>query len=78
MEVFKTFGTKLEVHLTRAYVDSVSYEEATAAAQQLDWNQFHMTKNGDGTVNVSFILGKEVSNELWKFIGGDTPGPQLA
>lgn len=78
MEVFKTFGTKLEVHNTRAYVDSVSYEEATAAAQQLDWNQFHLTKNNNGTVNASFILGKEVSDALWAFIGGNNPGPLVA
>lgn len=78
MEVFKTFGTKLEVHLTRAYVEGISYEDAALAGKQLDWRQFHIIKNTDGTVNASFILSKEASNELWKFVGGDEPDPLLA
>lgn len=77
MEVFKTFGDKLELFATRAFVDGVSYEEATLAAQQIEWNQFHLIKNRDGTVNASFILGKEVSDLLWAFIGRE-PGPQQA
>lgn len=75
MEVFKTFGLKLEIHVTRAYVADISYEEATQAAQQIDWRQFHIIKNGDGTVNASFILDKDVSTELWKFVAGNNPDP---
>lgn len=78
LEVFKTFGVKLEVHLTRAYIPDISYEDATVAAQQLEWRQFHIIKNGDGTVNASFIISREVSEELWKFLGGDAPAPVLA
>jgi hypothetical protein len=79
MEVFKTFGKKLEIHATRAYIADISYALATKAARQLDWNQFHITKNWDGTVNASFIISKEVSNELWKFLGGELPpAPLLA
>lgn len=78
MEVFKTFGTKLELFATRAFVEGISYEEATLAAQQIEWNQFHLIKNGDGTVSASFILGQGVGGELWAFIFGDDPGPQLA
>lgn len=78
MEIFKTFGTKLEIHQTRAFIPSVSYEEATQAAQQLEWRQFHIIKHGDGTVDASFIISREVSDELWKFIGGESPDPQLA
>lgn len=78
VEVFKTFGTKLEIHVTRAYVEDIGYEEATLAAQQIDWRQFHIIRNGDGTVNASFILDKDVSSELWKFVAGNTPDPLLA
>lgn len=77
MEVFKTFGTKLEIHVTRAYVEDISYEEATLAAQQIEWRQFHIIKNGDGTVTASFILDKEVSAELWEFIA-ECPPPLTA
>ena len=78
MEVFKTFGTKLKLYATRAFVDDIGYEEATLAAQQIEWNQFHLIKNANGTVSASFILGQKVGDELWRFIFGDDPGPQVA
>lgn len=78
MEVYKTFGTKLEVHPARVYVADISYEEATLAAQQLDWNQFHIIKNSDGTVNASFIVGRQVADSLWAFLHGNNPGPLVA
>lgn len=77
MQVFKTFKN-LEIHMTRAYIPNISYSDATKASRQLDWNQFHITKNGDGTVNASFIISKEVSRKLLLFIGGDKPAPLLA
>lgn len=75
MEVFKTFGSSLEIYATRVFISNVSYTKANTAARQVDWNQYHLTKNCDGTVNVSLLLGKEEADRLAAFVYCDQPGP---
>ncbi|MNZ72273.1 hypothetical protein D3C78_906480 [compost metagenome] len=79
MQIFKDVKEKVIVYQTRAFVEGVSYEEATLCLQSITWDQCHFMKQDGGLVDVSLILGKKVADELHNFIHeDDDPEPQYA